>query len=100
MSIAYDSDTIPGFGSFVHYGGDGIGMLGSQILNETADGNYGGGFVQQCLRNSGGVDPAVEYRLCVISGYAGFKVNENGSGTATGAGTATLTLYADGVEVP
>ena len=91
--IAYDGNQ-PGV-TGVHYGRDGIGVLGSDLLIETASGDNGAGIIQQ----STDVDPTAEYRLQIISGFTGFSVNENGSGSATVSGVATMKLFKNGVEL-
>jgi hypothetical protein len=90
MSTAYDGD-IPSL-TGTHYGGDGIGIVGSLI---PTSGVYGASIISRAVT----VVSAQEYRLFGVSLPAGFSVDEDGSGQATASLVATFKLFVDGVEV-
>ena len=87
MSTVYDADP-PGF-TGVHYGRDGLGLMGYLI---PTDGIAAGAVT---------IDPAKEYRVFFSSLPAGFIEHEHGAGIYTGPLNpmiATAKVYEDGVE--
>jgi hypothetical protein len=80
-----------------HWGHAGIGVLGSEVLANTVGGTQGAGIIIQATNN--GVIPSSEYRLYAVTLPAGFRINEDGSGSSTASGIAVMKLYKDGIEL-